>query len=90
MRSRLEEQRRTESLADELHEPLAALARAATKSVGTGSDLVLTAAYLVPREALDEFAARVAELGARHSDLTLACTGPWPAYSFGTAEAGGR
>jgi hypothetical protein len=88
MRARLEEQRRTERLAGELHEPLAAIARAATKSVGTGSELVLSAAYLVPREAIDDFNAQVARLGGDHPDVTLACTGPWPPYSFATVEPG--
>jgi hypothetical protein len=90
MRARLDERQRTERLADELHEPLAAIARAATKSVGAGSELLLSAAYLVPREAIDAFNARVAELGADHPDVTLACTGPWPPYSFATVEAGAR
>jgi hypothetical protein len=90
MRARLDERRRTERLADELHEPLAAIARAATKSVGAGSELLLSAAYLVPRGAIDDFNARVAELGADHPDVTLACTGPWPPYSFATVEAGAR
>ena len=88
MRARLDRQRRAERLADELHEPLAAIARAATKSVGAGSELVLSAAYLVPRQAVDEFNARVAELGAEHPGVTLACTGPWPPYSFATVEPG--
>jgi Gas vesicle synthesis protein GvpL/GvpF len=88
MRARLDERQRTERLANELHRPLSALARAATRSVGSGSDLVFSAAYLVPREVLDEFGACVAELGADHPELTLACTGPWPPYSFATAEPG--
>src|SRR5215213_5037507 len=88
MRARLGEQRRTQRLAGELHEPLAAIARTATKSVGTGSELVLSAAYLVPREAIDDFNAQVARLGGDHPDVTLACTGPWPPYSFATVEPG--
>lgn len=88
MRARLDEQRRTDRLAEELHAPLAALARVATKSVGASSELLLSGAYLVPRDAVDRFEARVAELGAEHPELTLACTGPWPPYSFATAEPG--
>jgi gas vesicle protein GvpL/GvpF len=88
MRTRLDEQRRAERLADELHEPLAAVARAATRSVGASAELVLSAAYLVPRDALDDFEALVTELGAGHPELTVACTGPWPPYSFATAEPG--
>lgn len=89
MRARLDDQRRTDRLAEELHAPLASLARAATKSVGASPELLLSGTYLVPRDALDRFEARVAELGADHPELTLACTGPWPPYSFATAEPGG-
>ena len=88
MRARLDEQRRTDRLAEELHAPLAELARATTKSVGASPELLLSGAYLVPRDAVDRFEARVAELSANHPELTLACTGPWPPYSFATAEPG--
>ena len=87
MQARLDERRRVERLADELHEPLAALARSATRSVGATPELLLTAAYLVPRDAVETFQARLSEVGREHPGLTLACTGPWPPYSFATAEA---
>jgi hypothetical protein len=89
MRARLDEHRQTERLAEELHAPLASLARAATKSVGGSPQLLLSGTYLVPRDALDRFEARVAELGASHPELTLACTGPWPPYSFAGGEEAG-
>jgi hypothetical protein len=87
MRARLEERRQAERVADEVHTPLAELARAATRSVGATPELLLSAAYLVPRGAVEDFRARLAELGDDHPDLTLACTGPWPPYSFATTEA---
>src|SRR4051794_18233492 len=60
-------------VADEhVHAPLAALARASVRRrrphVG---------AYLVDRDVVDRFHARVREL-----DRRLVCTGPWPPYSF--------
>lgn len=88
MLGRLNERRRAERLADELHAPLAALARAETRSVGATPQLLLSASYLVPREAVDGFRSAVHELGETHPDLTLACTGPWPPYTFATAEIG--
>jgi Gas vesicle synthesis protein GvpL/GvpF len=88
MRARLEARRDAERLADELHAPLAELARADTHSVASTPELLLTAAYLVPRDAVETFRATLSELGRDHPELTLACTGPWPAYSFATAEAG--
>jgi Gas vesicle synthesis protein GvpL/GvpF len=88
MLGRLEERRRVEQLADELHAPLASLARAETHSVGTTPQLVLSASYLVPREDLDAFQAALRDLELAHPALTIACTGPWPPYSFATAEIG--
>jgi gas vesicle protein GvpL/GvpF len=90
MLGRLEERRRVEQLADELHAPLAALARAETRSVGTTPQLVLSASYLVPREDLDAFQAALRELELAHPAVTIACTGPWPPYSFATVEIGTR
>ena len=90
MLGRLDERRSTERLADELHGPLAALARADTRSVGATPELVLSAAYLVPHENVERFRALVDELGRANAELTIACTGPWPPYSFATAEVGGR
>jgi Gas vesicle synthesis protein GvpL/GvpF len=85
MLGRLEERRSASRLADELHAPLAALAQEHRRNVGE-MPLFLSAAYLVPREAVDAFRSMVARLEQAHPELTLACTGPWPAYSFATAE----
>jgi hypothetical protein len=74
-------QARTEE-AHRLHEPLAALARAATRTVGATPRLLLSGAYLVEPGALDAFRRRVGELEARHPELTFVSTGPWPPYSF--------
>lgn len=90
MRARLEERRQAERVADDVHAPLAELSRAATRSVGATPELLLSAAYLVPRNAVEDFRARLAGLGDEHPDLTLACTGPWPPYSFATTEAAPR
>jgi len=85
MRDRLATARQEKAVADELHLPLAALARASIRSTPT-ERLLLTAAYLVPRRSLAGFQTRVEELQQSRPDLTLACTGPWPPYSF-AAEA---
>jgi hypothetical protein len=86
MRSRLAAVRHAEAVADELHRPLAALSRASTRSVLATPRLLLTGAYLVPRSSLDAFRARVDELQRSRPDLGLACTGPWPPYSFTAGE----
>jgi len=86
MEARLARAEETERLADELHEPLAALARAATRTVGATPRLLLSGAYLVEPDQLDGFRGRVAELEATHPELTFVCTGPWPAYSFAPGD----
>jgi hypothetical protein len=60
----------------EMHETLSTLARESRElSPGRG-------AYLVPREDVAAFVARVAALEEANDDLSLLCTGPWPPYSF--------
>ena len=88
MRARLEQRREAERLAGELHAPLAALAREATRTVGATQRLLLSGAYLVSKPEVAEFGALVERLQAEHPELGIVCTGPWPAYSFATAEAG--
>jgi Gas vesicle synthesis protein GvpL/GvpF len=90
MLDRLGRRRRAERLADEVHAPLAALARAETRTVAATPQLLLSAAYLVPREALERFQSALSELESAHPELSLACTGPWPPYSFATAEVESR
>ena len=86
MLARLTERRSAERLSEEIHAPLAAMARAATKSVGATPQLLLSASYLVARDDEQGFRSALGELERDHPDLTLASTGPWPPYSFATAE----
>jgi hypothetical protein len=79
---RLAAHRRTEDLAEAVHEPLAGLARASRRRVAAAPRTVLTASYLVDREAVPAFRARADELAGTRAELTLVCTGPWPPYSF--------
>jgi hypothetical protein len=89
MRARLDHRRELERLANELHAPLAGLAREATLSVGTTPRLLLTAAYLVERGQVEAFQRQLDALQSRHPDVGIVCTGPWPPYSFAVAEGGG-
>jgi len=66
-----------------LHEALAPLAR---EAVVQPSRELLRAAYLVDRDAVGAFAARVRELDAAHPELALVCTGPWAPFSFAEAR----
>lgn len=81
MRARLGEEAERDRLAEELHRPLALLARAAGRFDGASGDL-LHAAYLVPHERTAAFRDRITGLERLHPELTMVCTGPWPPYSF--------
>jgi Gas vesicle synthesis protein GvpL/GvpF len=70
-------------VADGVHEALSSLAR---ESRTRPSADALRAAYLVDRDAVEGFVARVRELQREHPELAILCTGPWPPYSF--AEPG--
>lgn len=60
----------------EMHETLSTLARE-SRQLAPGRS-----AYLVRREDVAAFVARVAALEEAQQDLSLLCTGPWPPYSF--------
>ncbi|MFQ3661778.1 MAG: GvpL/GvpF family gas vesicle protein [Chloroflexaceae bacterium] len=68
--------------ADALHAALEHLAVAHVRQVLPHERVLLSAAYLIPRESLDTFRAAVAALGQANPDVHLLCTGPWPAYHF--------
>jgi hypothetical protein len=60
----------------EMHEALSTLARESRQFAPDRG------AYLVGREDVAAFVARVAALEEANEDLSLLCTGPWPPYSF--------
>jgi hypothetical protein len=91
--ARLEEERqrrawrqRAETLAGELHTPLAHLAVESTRQVLLTPRLLLTAAYLVERDQVAAFKQEVEALSAAYPALRFLCTGPWPAYNFVTVK----
>jgi hypothetical protein len=79
---RLRATRRLEREADALHEPLAALAAAATRHPARAPDELLRASYLVDTSAVGEFRAAVELLQRGEPRTAILCTGPWPPYSF--------
>ena len=82
MHARLEEVREQDRLVERLHEPLARLAREATLRRSAEG---IEAAYLVPEEDAAAFRDAAARVEAS-PDATVVCTGPWPPYSFASAE----
>jgi gas vesicle protein GvpL/GvpF len=87
---RLADVQSAERAAEQIHTPLAAAARASTLNVLATPDLLLSAAYLIPRSEVDAFRARVQRLDDDQPELTFVCTGPWPPYSFATVDANGK
>ena len=89
LQQRLSELTRLEALADDIHAPLAECARAATRSRSVGTTSLLRAAYLVPRSDVERFRDAVDRARERYGELSFACTGPWPPYSFAEVERRG-
>src|SRR5207248_2424345 len=71
---------------DAIRGPLRELARECAERPPQAPDEVLRAAYLVDRDAVDGFVARVAELQSAQPGAQILCTGPWPPYSFSEAS----
>jgi len=49
---------------------------------GRGANLAASVVFLVPREEVPAFLARIAPVAARAENMAVVPTGPWPAYSF--------
>jgi hypothetical protein len=77
---------RAETLAAELHRPLAGLAVAATQQILTTPRILLTGAYLVRHDDLPAFQLMLKAVDAAHLSVSMLCTGPWPPYSFVTVS----
>jgi hypothetical protein len=87
MLARLSDKAREDEAAGRIHEALRPLARrhtAPTSSVRRGA---MRSAYLVDQDRVDAFAARVEELQHALDGVSIACTGPWPPYSFTQEQA---
>lgn len=87
MRTRLAEVRSAERTAAELHDALATDARESTCRVLATPQLLLSAAYLLPRSAVEAFRRAVESAERERPGLTFVCTGPWPPYSFAMIDA---
>jgi hypothetical protein len=87
MTTRLRAVTEQERLASELQGPLRRYARDSSAARGART-FVHDAAYLVPRPAADVFVDAVAKFQARHPELSVLCTGPWPPYSFAQPTGG--
>lgn len=73
----------------ELLAPLLSLARVGKVSVMPRRGVAVLAAYLLDRGRADQFARRCERLREQLEQAELACTGPWPPYSFARDGADG-
>jgi hypothetical protein len=73
-------------LSARIHEPLAELARRSAKGAGGLARTSFKAAYLVDRDRVGAFRARIEELESQNANVQIVCTGPWPPYSFSSME----
>jgi hypothetical protein len=83
----LERTRHHGSVEARVAEALTPLAREHVSRANGSAGASLNSAYLVERERLDDFVSRASELEGELTGVRVACTGPWPAYSFANAEA---
>jgi hypothetical protein len=67
-----------------VHEPLEKIAVASTVDVRREPCLTLAASYLVERGDVERFREQAEVLANDVDGVVLACTGPWPPYSFAT------
>jgi Gas vesicle synthesis protein GvpL/GvpF len=84
--ARVQEQQRTMRVARQLHAPLAGLAAASTVHDHPRPPAILVASYLVDDEQVAAFRGQADQLAAGQDAMRVLVTGPWPPYSFATAE----
>jgi hypothetical protein len=79
---KLSERQAAALAAGELHEPLASIAVSSAIEIEHAPCLALVGSYLVERDEVDAFRAEAERLAEEIQDVHLACTGPWPPYTF--------
>jgi Gas vesicle synthesis protein GvpL/GvpF len=84
---RARHQRQAEDMTARIDEPLAALSRKSRQSSLGLRPGLFKAAYLVDRDRVDAFRARVDVLDSELGGGQVVCTGPWPPYSFSSEES---
>jgi hypothetical protein len=82
MRQRLAAREREAEAADRVLAPLRPLARATARRPAKAGSATVSESYLVPRAAVEPFAAELKALQAQNPGLSISCTGPWGPYSF--------
>jgi hypothetical protein len=69
-----------------VHAELAELAHVSSMQVTSDPGPGFAASYLVDRDRVADFRRRFDSVRGSRSDFEMVCTGPWPPFSFATAE----
>ena len=72
-------------LGEEIDAELSPLARASTVKLLIDPRPAFAGAYLVDRDQVADFRSRCSDVGAARPDVQVACSGPWPPFSFAEA-----
>jgi hypothetical protein len=82
MREKLAARQQETEAAHRVLAPLRPLARATARRPLQAGTAAISESYLVPRGAVEPFAAQLKELQTQNPGLSISCTGPWGPYSF--------
>ena len=82
LQRKVREERAAAEATSSVHEPLARLAVESTVRMQQSPCLTLIGSYLVDRVGVARFRREAERLARRQDGVRLACTGPWPPYSF--------
>jgi hypothetical protein len=80
--AKLERRRAAARLGEAIHDDLGPLARASTCKLVTDPQPVFAGAYLIDRDDVAGFRERCDRARTAWPGVELACTGPWPPFSF--------
>jgi hypothetical protein len=82
LEAKLARRRAAARLGESLHAELVAAARASTFRLHADPRPEFAGAYLVDREQVEDFRRRVEAARDARPEVELACSGPWPPFSF--------
>jgi hypothetical protein len=80
--AKLDRRRAAAAIGEALHARLDPLARAASFKTSADPRPAFAGSYLVDRDGVDRFREEAEAAGSAYPELELACTGPWPPFSF--------
>jgi hypothetical protein len=79
-------ERQAAGVVERVHTPLASLARRSVRRAVEPRGRGFSAAYLVDRPAVSAFKEHVDRITGELEGVAIACTGPWPPYSFSSGR----